>query len=315
MEKDDENISKWKDRYIDEVTKIFQTKYVKEGDKVKTTNINPLVRLHYLDIRDVIGIDDIYKILFELGDRIWSIFTLTYIDSKSIDYFINSINSILEKIIKIKNILNETIDKSELTPNIIKLVDKLKRRYSHDDLRDSFNNYLNIFYKQADKLEEIIRDMVAFTNANMTHIKNNSRIVIEHRNSKHIQTGQNPYIMSDISKSIIGDWWLLFSLFINFGASVTDIYFLRRFLDKDYITNAIVYTGSSHSINYIYHLVKYHDFKITHASYSSESDLRKLNTKIKQVKSFDEYYKIEQMLYPLEFIQCSDLSQFPKNFE
>lgn len=31
-----------------------------------------------------------------------------------------------------------------------------------------------------------------------------------------------------------------------------DIYFLRRFLDKDYITNGLSYTGSTHSLMYVY---------------------------------------------------------------
>ena len=37
--------------------------------------------------------------------------------------------------------------------------------------------------------------------------------------------------------------------------NITDLFFLRRFLDKDYITKAITYTGAVHSINYINFLV------------------------------------------------------------
>ena len=43
---------------------------------------------------------------------------------------------------------------------------------------------------------------------------------------------------------------------LSYFTRFTDLYFLRRFLDKDYITNGIIYCGAFHSAVYIEHLVK-----------------------------------------------------------
>jgi hypothetical protein len=50
---------------------------------------------------------------------------------------------------------------------------------------------------------------------------------------------------------------------------ITDLYFLRRFLDKKYIKNCILYTGSFHMVNLIYLLVKYFNYELTHSYYQS----------------------------------------------
>jgi uncharacterized protein DUF5847 len=115
-------------------------------------------------------------------------------------------------------------------------------------------------------------------------------------------------IMRDLVKNIatnIDD--MDYKIMVCFS-KLMDIYFLRRFLDKDYITNAIVYTGAAHSVNYINILVKTFDFKVTHASYSKISSMDELNAKI---KSSDI---TEELFYPTEFNQCSDVTNFPKDF-
>lgn len=88
------------------------------------------------------------------------------------------------------------------------------------------------------------------------------------------------------------------------------MYFLRRFLDKDYITNSISYTGGLHSMTYIHTLVKYFDFKITHTSYSKYI-IKDINQKIKNMELGPEYYAI--FMRPIKY-QCSDITNFPDNF-
>lgn len=90
-----------------------------------------------------------------------------------------------------------------------------------------------------------------------------------------------------------------------------DIYFLRRFLDKDYITNAITYTGSAHSNTYINILVKDFGFKITHASYSKIPDIDELNNIVKRTINSND---LGEYLYPPIQSQCSDVTHFPENF-
>ena len=107
-------------------------------------------------------------------------------------------------------------------------------------------------------------------------------------------------------------------------AQLMDIYFLRRFLDKKYITNAIVYVGSAHAAIYIDILVNLFNFKITHASLAITNNINKINKLVRKLHPFKSgmhYHKITDnilnIFLPLKnkIIQCSNISSFPKNFE
>ena len=91
---------------------------------------------------------------------------------------------------------------------------------------------------------------------------------------------------------------------------IVDSYFIRRFMDKDYVTNGVSYTGAMHSSIYVYMLVKHFGFEVTHASYS-QYDIKTLNSKI---KNGDLDSKLYEDLAPPEIRQCSNMSSFPKNF-
>ena len=42
----------------------------------------------------------------------------------------------------------------------------------------------------------------------------------------------------------------------------TDVFLIRRILDKNYVKKCIVYSGGSHSVNLIFFMVKYLNFQI-----------------------------------------------------
>jgi purine-cytosine permease-like protein len=98
--------------------------------------------------------------------------------------------------------------------------------------------------------------------------------------------------------------------FIMPWTTIMDIYFLRRFLDKDYITNVVAYTGMAHSVDYIYMLITYFDFRMTHCAYlNSNKSINELVTTV------DIPFDLQKYFIPKERIQCTDLSNFPENFE
>lgn len=91
-------------------------------------------------------------------------------------------------------------------------------------------------------------------------------------------------------------------------AEIIDCYFIRRLMDKDYADKNIVYCGSFHASNYAHILAKYFNFYITHYSYSKYD----LKTTMEKLKENDCSY---DLLIPLNSkLQCSDMSEFPKNF-
>ena len=95
---------------------------------------------------------------------------------------------------------------------------------------------------------------------------------------------------------------------LNF--KITDLYFLRRFLDKKYIKNGIIYSGFAHSLHIILKLVKLFNFKVTNVSYS-DIKLEKLNKLVKKANSYRDF---ETNLLPKYLIQCSSMKNFPDMF-
>ena len=94
-----------------------------------------------------------------------------------------------------------------------------------------------------------------------------------------------------------------------------DVYFIRRILDKDYILNSVVYSGVGHTVVYLYILIKYFNFDMTHHSaYNSDqkSDLEKLTNSVKNAKNIGDIYGYFK---DSNIFQCTDMSNFPKNFE
>ena len=91
-----------------------------------------------------------------------------------------------------------------------------------------------------------------------------------------------------------------------------DLYFLRRFLDKDYITNTILYCGGWHTMDIIYILVNEFKFKIIH----STTDINNINKIITSKNKYGTilYHGIQTLIKDKTLIQCSDISEFPKNF-
>ena len=95
-------------------------------------------------------------------------------------------------------------------------------------------------------------------------------------------------------------------------ANLTDLYILRRILDKDYISKITTYSGVLHSHNYIKILVSDFGFKITHARFTRMS-VDYLKSEIKT--SLDPIKLIDWSLMPDYMSQCSDMTNFPDDLD
>jgi len=87
------------------------------------------------------------------------------------------------------------------------------------------------------------------------------------------------------------------------NSTILDIYFLRRIVDNEKITNVFMYTGVHHSINLIYLLVKYFSFDL--------DSLSKSTTSVKNISSIIKKNNSPVNIFPLILIddikQCSDI--------
>lgn len=93
-------------------------------------------------------------------------------------------------------------------------------------------------------------------------------------------------------------------IFNTFFVRLTDIFFLRRVLDKSYITHVITYTGWSHSDFYANILVRDYGFTITHSTMTRIS--LELANNMAARKGFGFLIDVPG--------QCIDISHFPDNF-
>lgn len=263
-------------------------------------NIN--IRLHYLDIRDIVQ-NKIVNIIDNL-DRLYN--GLAYTD----DDILSTMLQLLKQLKSEFNIvLNMMTGKYKKTPEQIL---KLLYKYTHKKLLDVFQIIFNKITNLINTILNKIDELIHFVSTTLEKYKTlqTSRIIYEKDDIFNVNYGAEYFSNLKFKRTIIDIHDIINILTRDVFTHITDMYFLRRLLDKDYITNAIVYSGAAHSIFYIHFLVHYFDFAVTHASYSS-IDIDKLNKIIKK----NNYNKIFDYLLPPEQLQCVNMSHFPDNFK
>jgi len=272
-------ISNKRDIYIRDVIEMFKSEFIISENKVKYSKSNPNVRLHYLDIRDHLGI--LYtkniinnKILPELHSL------------KNNNYSINDKNTKIEEIKKQINLIKqyneniyETINiTSEHSEKLIKFDEKTQNYY----INKIMNIYDNINLKTKINL---------FFNINTINYIGNSNNIIFQIQQNLILLKSNLTVV-DFINNIISLVNSLNSNILKMYTLFTDVYFLRRVLDKDYVRNVITYCGRAHAVNYIYFLVKYCEFRITNIYNFNGLSLEEFTNKIKESDELSEVHNL-----------------------
>jgi hypothetical protein len=306
MEQSNESItkfSKYRDRYIEEMQKFFWENFRKNNKDFNN------VRFHYADIRKS-------EMLFEYK-------TITNILS---NYSCDTYRR--DDVTKIINIYENNIQYLKIVNNILSgiKIKEINKDDSISKIQDIYSKYKNKEVK--DKLQILIDSFLEDSNKLISLITENFNILIKHektcnsyfdnsgfkKKTKDTITGYENYFYDDddIIEVIRKNHKHISILNMETHAILMDIYFLRRFCDKDYITHGIFYGGSAHCFIYINFLIKFFDFKITHAAYSSEK-IDILNNILKL-----KFYSVKEGMKffdPPLLIQCSDISKFPNNFD
>jgi hypothetical protein len=192
------------------------------------------------------------------------------------------------------------------------LANKIKKSYNYADVKKAMLDLINNTINNFDIAIREIDDATVRFDKYAQIINNSNNRLIKDENTSYIYSyGLSTYTIRDMIVDILNTVEsLIDERFVEFFARFTDIYFLRRFLDKDYITNAITYSGALHSNTYVHFLVNVFDFKVTHASYSKIKDMNKLTNEIKKRSAM----QVQGLILPEEFEQCSDMNHFPEEF-
>jgi hypothetical protein len=329
--------TRYKDRYIDEVEYIFNKAFNIDPNTNKVLPSKELsnVRLHWADSRDYIlgpSINLLYNHIPSAISNATNILSphnllqisgvLKVLDSQYIYLY--------KLMYETKDLNNPPFTKQKFTPegNILsqytqedydilaqKLIYKLFKSYKNKNVQDKITHIINtelhdLFIKHfkfindtLPKLNKLINKLEKYKYGPYNHLVKQSDNTYNYGNHAKNLKYQNYLnsIQTDLNK-----YTQLIALYFM------DLYLLRRFLDKNYITNAISYTGAHHSINYIRILVKYFDFKISHCSYIKDDDIPNATKIIKKSNTVDE---LAELFYSPILLQCSNLRNFPPLFD
>ena len=261
---------KYKKIYLANIRKFFKQNFNfdRKANKIYESKHFPAVRLHYIDFRDLF----IYDILFYKLPDIMNYFdnyfwNRKFFNKENIIHLKNEINYIDQRILFLKGfILDGKKIKGDKNSNIKvfeKIINKILGAYENNDIKNTLKKYfLDTFAKYFNNYEKIINDMLEYFNELEKIVNDNNKL-----NDNNLY-GQD--ISANVKIYLPKIWKMLDDLELiiyNISSFIIDIYFLRRLLDKKYISNSLVYTGAHHSCAYIFVLIKYFNFKITHSSY------------------------------------------------
>jgi hypothetical protein len=331
---------KYRGRYIDEVVRLFkqEERTDPKSGKRQTAKSNSKVRVHYIDIRDFIK-DHINIILHNISkiinatasdntaylDELESVLQyLEHLETDIMEFYMLFFDKENTKMVggnKLSGLesrydLHDNDNRENILHSIKYHINKLKTKYKHIEVFERMGKFIFYIQQQFEKIIDTIVKIKKEINILSKKIDKpyEARTLVSAYDLKMYTYGQNQLdnisSISELSKLT----YILRELITSAYARIVDIFFLRRFLDKDYITSAIVYTGAAHSILYVHHLVNEYDFKVTHFSIAHAKTPEELTEKIKKYPSYNDIYKIEELLWPIELIQCSDMSSFPLNF-
>ena len=257
------------------------------NNKIHISKNLPNLRLHYFNFPSSIP----YVLDFFFQDS-----SILYNLRYSNNY--NYIKTILDNI---KTKFQASIEYIKGDQNIY--INKLRNNYSHPDIKKIIIKLYDIY---VINLSNKVVDLIDQT---ITYINNTPKLLDKYTSQKELYE-LHTIIFCNIS---------IIELFISMiYPNITDIFLIRRLLDKDYIKNCIIYTGGYHMINIAYYLVKYFDFTITCIAHSDtdldNGSIKKVNTIIKEhsLDNFNDIRFLETYLYN-DYFQCSNLFNFPDN--
>jgi predicted metal-dependent hydrolase len=228
---------------------------------------------------------------------------------------INKVNGEINKVNGEINKVNDSMNKG-----IPKYIKKLSDKYTNKDVKEKMLLFRHIIIEKLEKQNELIDNIIdvstKFQKVALGRFDEFGRRKIiddlvndTNKSDDELPSyffDETPYMnkITELYKQLQYEKLESFSLLM-------DSYFMRRFCDKDYILNAISYTGGAHSMAYVNFLCNQFDFEITHVAKSSEP----IDIINKKLKAKFDYIGFAKYFFPKTLSQCVDLSDFPKNFD
>jgi len=300
--------------YLTKIDKLF--KNLKENKIIKNKYVN--IRAHFVDIRQTLSFGmnlqtgvTWFNTLKEISDSIWKKMTYTDQDIRLIISFLSDFEKMNDFILK--SLENPKKTNKKINPDlnaknfflhskkdiqqeleiIMNIIYKLKNIYKNNNIKVKINKIINTFTNNCLTFKKYLNKFMNFLQTLLDTYDN-------YRDYQKLK--EEIFSINNFSHQITE--FFTISIYHN----LIDLYLLRRFLDKDYITNSIYYSGNFHSTYILYNLIKKFDFKITHVANTNKS-VKELNKIVSNMKTFDA--DILLSYFYNNGIQCSDITDFP----
>ena len=267
--------------YNNNTNYYYKKRYIDNINKLFQNNIKNKYtnfKFHYMDFRQNLFL---YNILKNYNNDY--IYNNHYTDKQIIFLF--------NDYIKLFKLFIKSLNKN-------KYIQKILNKYNNPNIKKKINEIYNLLIKNYKLILQNINNLIKFIKLNY-----NNKII-------------NTYY-ENIDPQIEIYLNTIFELFFQICIVLTDLYFIRRFLDKKYINNGILYTGHAHMSNISYLLVKYFNYKITHINYLPKNiDINDYIIKLsnKNVYIFPLSDLLTKKINNDKIYQCTDLFNFPNNF-
>lgn len=307
----------YRKKYILEVFKYFHHNIKLEGKKVIGTKISKNIRFHYADIRNY---TDLF-IEIPLHQMMSQMNNVLHSDNPHINDAINVFKSLIPKIrddndkfIELYNANSKgkkaSVQKDLTSPeSLAYILYKIKHSYSNKNIINKLASLFDYIKVLNDKITEIISKVEQIIKIMEENYVPFGILRQQSTNDFGYYPDKAEYL---IYLAEMNNYLIQLSNFdTDRMAILMDIYFIRRFTDKDYILNGVAYTGINHSCRYIYTLINQFDFKLTHVYYS-KYPIEKCMEILKKIPKITN--AIYELFFPLELKQCTDISKFPTNF-
>lgn len=250
------------------------------------------IRFHYMGLR-ILDVEDLFHNINHAINNISRVFSAEIHSIRDTIPILRECSKHLEQFF----LMFKSVRESEETDASAYSIKKLYSQYKHPEVKKSIQKIMNSLFDDLDNiikyLDKIIKEFENIAN------------ILKYGSVRSQET------KIDMKTFMLQSFFYLKNFLSTFFDKLSDTNFLRRFLDKDYVTNAIVYTMAPSSDIYVKYLVDEWNFKITHAAYVLDNmSIKELNSSIKETL----LEEIPPLLWPKTFEQCSDMTLFPKDF-
>ena len=278
------------DLFIENDINVKESKKVLDKSYFRGTYINEIT--NFFENKFTESVNNLVKrennIRYHFFDIRFQInFDIIYNDINNLIYYNYEKNVLIDRLNNIYNLMLNDY-------NYLKGKNNINKNFKNLNVKNIILNLLKVYVEDVKKL------LIEFNNIK-EDLKKKKYFLIKELNEQGFYEFNNKIqnILNDFSKR-----------YLEIYFKITDLYFLRRFLDKNYIKNGIIYSGNYHCLHIILNLVKLFKFRVSHVSYSSVN-LQQTNSVISKSNNFKDLIKI---LLPKYLIQCSSMKNFPDMF-